>query len=235
MVALRQILENFNDMLKARGINIPLYSSLISLSEVDFDAKLEEMDRINNLSSILTRDRDIESNLTVVENIANNNVLIYWSTSDGKTFKTDELNMLLKNANKTDIDYTFIMSTYDKLPSWSNIQIANRLGNNLEFFNYTDFVTSISRSIFTPSKLGAMTWSDFLEDNPSMKNMDIPMIHFNDSMARYAGASPGMVIKFERENVLPLSITPYDLSFRLVTSEIDSGIGTKTGEHYTDF
>lgn len=217
MVNLKVILNNFNKLVKNRGIVAPRYDQLLTVSDVDLELYLTEEfrlaeDKTDPISKVRAAGNSFESTLTDVVEHEGKKILFFWSTFDGKTFTVGDIKTVLNLANKFDVDYSFIVSLYDNFPNYQTIFALKEL----EFFNFTDLLIDYHDNIYAPESCQVFDYEDFLETNPDLEGYELPRIHLNDFQARYVGAKTGQVIQSVRSMMLPNTFIDSDLTFRRV-------------------
>ena len=239
MVQLRLILDNFTKLLYNRGVDVPIYRQLLEFSDEDLILFLAEdirraskhgNDELDYVKS--QAEHHAEALTTVVETTLKckpAKVLIYWSSTPGKTVLVSELASVDKIMENVGAQHAFIMSLFDKT-------IGNkRIPSNIEVFNYTDCIVDYKEQMITPMESTVYDYDDFIMENPSMQGYDLPKMYSNDLQARYVGARSGNVIQIVRNILVPMASIEQDISFRHVSRYIDKDINTPTGEFFDTY
>jgi hypothetical protein len=224
---LSHILLNFNSLLKNRGISVPLYDSLVDLSEDELLLWLEEENKNDRSSDILRKFSDNpESQLIQIVDAKDMRVIIYWSQTSGKSFTVSEYSALIKAMNVHNAQYSFVMCLYDKLPQKSI--------DNIEVFNYNDVISDPFKMTYGVVKLAVHTHDDWLKDNPDIcEYSEIPTCYQNDPLVRYSGGRPGNVMHIIRKSFLSGMLLSEETTYRKITGTINKEMFITTGEYYS--
>jgi len=223
---LHHILDNFNTLLMRRGINVPLYNSLLKLSDMELRTWLEDKEANPETEILRTFTDNPESNLSVIIKTKGVNIIIYWSQTTGKTFTVSEMTMLEKAKFKFHAKYIFVMCLYDKV-------LQNpQLPKNIEIFNYNDVLSDPFGMTFGVSGVIVQSYDDWLSENIMLKNTIIPTCYLNDPLAKYVGARAGNVLTIRRPSLLPTMLQAEELTFRMVTGILNKEMAHSTGEYY---
>lgn len=238
MVNIKTVLSNFVNMLKTRGINPEYYQELLRLSNPELELflyqehqKLQESKPTTTLDKLKRLGNSYETVLTeIIPTDINVNVLVYWNTFDGKTVTTSEIASV---TSKVDNHYIFYISLYDKIPS-SMFSL-----DNVEFFNFTDFLFNPNQNLYYPEESTLYEHQDFIELNPLLeryrRDNKLPKIQLNDPQARYLGAKPGNIILSKKRVLVPESFLSHELSFREVIPMVDLSRNDPSGIWYNDY
>lgn len=219
MAELKNILNNFNNMLLDRGLENDKYKELLKLDSEELETK-------------------IDKNYVGMEHPFNTKIgddmFIYWSNTSGNNFKQEEINKILKKYKGK--SHYIIISLYDKSPTWSNlVEIYHKYNIKIEFFSYTDFMIDIRGSVFIPDHIQLMQFPEFLKDCPNLNETDIPHIPHNDYLVRYIGGKPGQFLKITQTSIIPLLMCPIDVKYKFISSAIEQKMIKNTGYRYDDY
>lgn len=221
---LKTLLTNFNKMLTKRGIQVPDYDQLLTLSNgeivekltkelIDFPADLKALSGGEHHTLTLTRIMEVDASVFNSERPVK--LLIMWDSLSGKTMTSAEIEKIISFSVKKDVDKVIVMSIYDRGP---RIAIKKAENKSMEFFTYKDFVVDYETQFWTPINSQLMSVEKFLEENPDMESINIPNINFDDPQVKYLGGRIGQVIKSENEVTLPSVLLSSTISYRKINS-----------------
>lgn len=217
---LKTLLTNFNKMLNKRGIQIPEYDQLLTMSNesliekltkdlADFPADLKALSGGEHYTLTLTKILEIKISEKDVK------LLIMWDSLSGKTMTSAEIEKIIMFAGKKDVDRVIVVSIFDRGP---RIAIKKALNRSMEFFTYKNFIVDYETQFWTPINSQLMTDEEFLEENPDMESVNIPNVNFDDPQVKYLGGRIGQVIKSENEVLLPSVLLPSTITYRRINA-----------------
>lgn len=225
----RTLLKNFNRMLEVRGIFVTEYSELLDLSEDELENRMSNMtDQLdadfktiggNHSSLSLTRVVNVDTS-KLKFNIGTEGpakILIFFDSYSGKSITSPELEKIFKIAMNRKIDHIIYVSMFDRGVS----ERSKKTLKHIEFFTYKDFVFEYGKHFITPVDTKLITYKKFIEDNPDMEGLSIPIISRNDMQVRYYGGNPGEVLMSENEFYVPLLSITTAISYRIISSVDD--------------
>jgi len=220
-----KILRNFNSLLNNRGINVEYYNDLLNLPNdllIDKLVKLNKSEeRPKTLNKLLEfNEEDYHNSLTLTTTHKDSNILLYWSSIEGKTIKIDEIKTLLKISKLLKLDHIFVVTVYDKRVKDSY--------PNIEFFSFTDLLYDMSKQVYTP-KAKIIDYEVFISINPTMNKRPIPTINSDDPLVRYVGGKVGQVLVIERYTLLSGILSKKTLTYRRIIKFVNPILSKATG------
>ena len=222
---LKTLLTNFNKMLNKRGIRIPEYDQLLTMSNesliekltkdlADFPTDLKALSGGEHYTLALTKVVDTEPSIHKASG-KEVKLVIMWDSLSGKTMTSAEIDKIITFSGKKDIDKMIVMSIYDRGP---RVAVKKAFNKSMEFFTYKDFTVDYESQFWTPVNSQLLTNEEFLEENPDMESVNIPNVNFDDPQVKYLGGRIGQVIKSENEVLLPMVLLPSTISYRRINA-----------------